>query len=286
MLFDISNYWIFLLILAAIYVGITMFLQGNIGGKNRMKVIQAEIRDHQKWMTEAAKSKDNKALDEAIGKNWKLTMELMTIQMQMFAIILVLLFGLMAIFPHVEPGHESDIRLSVYDDGLAAHCDKLANDGIFSSCYTIPAGAPHGAWVVDAFLRTASGEQMARNATAIYVEGGQPSDIWLQSATQGGIIDSLLGKKPYFLNVSADRQNYTGGETVQVFVQPLPSMPSEANLQVSINQGTFFYYDLPITIPLINLRRIIGSYGFFLFLAFLLGTAYSLGKTIFTLKKK
>ena len=73
---------------------------------------------------------------------------------------------------------------------------------------------------------------------------------------------------------------------MQVFAQPHPAMPSDAKLEVSINQGTFFYYDLPATIPLINIRRIIGSYGFFLFLAFVLSIVYSIGKTIFALKKK
>lgn len=286
MLFDISNYWIFLLILAAIYVAITMFLQGNIGGKDRLKTLQAEIRQHQLHMTDAAKRKDNKALDEAVGKNWKLTMELLRIQMQMFMIIIGLLFLLMALFPFMEPGHESDIRLALFDDGLPIHCDRLANDGTYSNCYALPTNAPRGAWVIEAQLNSEGGELMAKNSTAIYYGGGKPEDVWLQGSSQSGILDSLLGKTAYSMNITTDRENYTSGQTVEIYAKPAPAIPTGSTLDASVNTGTFFYVDLPFTIPLINIRRIIGSYGFFLFLAFVLSIAYSIGKTIYALRKK
>ena len=65
-----------------------------------------------------------------------------------------------------------------------------------------------------------------------------------------------------------------------------PTPQNGTRLEGSFNMGTFYYVDLPFTIPLINIRRIIGSYGFFLFMAFVLGIVYSIGKTIFALKKK
>ena len=46
--------------------------------------------------------------------------------------------------------------------------------------------------------------------------------------------------------------------------------------------GTFYYVDLPFTIPLINIRRIIGSYGVFLFAAFVISILYSIGKAVYS----
>ena len=63
------------------------------------------------------------------SKNWKMTMELLSIQTQMFVVIIGILFVLMALFPMLEPGHENDIRLSLFDDGMPSHCDKAASDG-------------------------------------------------------------------------------------------------------------------------------------------------------------
>ena len=170
MFFDLSNYWMLLALVAALYAAFLVFLQNNIGGKGRMRSLQLEVQQLQKTMTEAAKNKKEKEMDAAIAQNWKLTGELMKIQMQLYAVLLVVLFVAAFAFPHVEPGMGDDTRLQLYDDGLASHCDAAAGDGIYSNCYAIPANATRGAWVIDAYLYSASNDTLSRNATAIYVE--------------------------------------------------------------------------------------------------------------------
>ncbi|MCX6771293.1 MAG: hypothetical protein NTX79_04515 [Candidatus Micrarchaeota archaeon] len=286
MLFDLGNYWVFVALLAIIYVAITTTVQANIGGKNRLKTIQEDMKSVQLQLMEASKSKDTAASDAVMKKYWELTGELMKVQFQMLAVLLVILFVFMAIFPHFEPGAEDDIRAQLFDDGLAAHCDLLSSDGVFSNCFAIPANASTGAWVADANLYSAANESLAKNGTALYVEKGEPQDIWVQASSQSGFLDGLLGKTAYHINATADAQNVTRGQTVALHAAVSPALPAGDRLEGSLDMGTFYYVDLPFTIPLINIRRIIGSYGVFLFAAFVISILYSIGKAVYSAAMK
>jgi len=285
-LFDLANYWVFVALLAIAYVALTTTIQTNIGGKNRLKTLQEEMKAVQLRLMEATKSKDAAESDAVMKQYWDLTGELMKVQFQMLAVLLVVLFVFMAIFPHFEPGGADDLRAQLYDDGLASHCDALAGDGIFSNCFAVPAGANTGAWVADVYLYSASNETLARNGTALYVEGGSPQDIWVQPITQSGFIDGLLGKTAYHVNATADRQNVTRGQTVALYATVSPKPANGARLEGALDMGTFYYVDLPFTIPLINIRRIIGSYGVFLFAAFVISILYSIGKAVYAAVNK
>ena len=286
MLFDLANYWIFIALLAAVYVAITTTVQANIGGKNRLKTLQEEMKAVQLQMMEASKGKDQAQSDAVMKKYWDLTGELMKAQFQMLGVLLVILFVFMAIFPHFEPGGEDDLRAQLFDDGLAAHCDLAAADGVFSNCFAIPANASTGAWVADVHLYSSENESLAKNGTALYVEGGTPQDIWVQPVSQSGFIDGLLGKTAYHINATTDRQNVTRGQTVALHATVSPTPQNGTRLEGSFNMGTFYYVDLPFTIPLINIRRIIGSYGVFLFAAFLISILYSIGKAVYAAVNK
>jgi len=280
MFFDLSNYWMFVLSIAAIYVAIYTYAQNNVGGKGRLKSIQLEIRDVQKKMSDAAKNKQEKEVNDAISQNWKLTGELMSVQMKLFGVVIVLLLGLAFFFPYVEPGMADDVHMALFDDGLASHCDAKAGDGNFSNCYKLPEGGKRGAWVIDVHLYSSSNESLSKNGTAIYYEGGNASDVWLQSTVQSGLLDGFMGKVPHFISPSTDKANYTTGETVAIRASAAPPLPS-GRLEAVINSGTFFYVDLPFSIPLINIRRIIGSYGLFIFSVFLLSMLYSIIKAVY-----
>jgi len=284
--FDLANYWVFIALCAVVYVALTMTIQGNVGGKNRMKTLQEEMKGVQLQLMEASKSKDAAASDLIMKKYWDLTGELMKIQFQLLAVLLVVLFVFMAIFPHFEPGMGDDIRAQLYDDGLSSHCDIAAGDGVYSNCFAVPANASKGAWVADIYLYSATNETLARNGTALYVEGGSPSDVWVQASSQSGFLDGLLGKTAYHINVSSSMQNVTRGGTVALYASVAPTPAQGARLEGALDSGTFYYVDLPFAIPLINIRRIIGSYGVFLFAAFVISIAYSIGKAIYSKAKK
>jgi hypothetical protein len=286
-LFDLANYWIFILLCAVVYVALTMKIQGSVGGKNRLRTIQEEMKTVQLALIEAGKRKDSAESDNIMKKYWSLTGELMKIQFQLLAVLLVVLFAFMAIFPHFEPGGEDDIRAQMFDDGASSHCDAVLGDGIYSGCFAIPANARTGAWTADYYILSDGNETLARNASALFVEGGALEDVWLQSSSQNGIIDSAMGKKTYHINAS-QAQNVTRGQQVALFASPMPALPQGARLEGVLNAGTQYYIDLPFAIPLINIRRIIGSYGVFLFAAFVVSIAYSMGKAVYSgvMKKK
>jgi len=203
------------------------------------------------------------------------------LQMQMFVVLIGALLLLSYAFPLVEPGTKDDVRLPLFDDGLAAHCDAAAGDGAFSNCYALPSDAAKGAWMVDFYIHSSSGESLARQGAPLYYEGGKPEDIWLQTATQNGLLDGFLGKVAYHLNVSTGKQNYSAGETVSLSASSVPALQPGSKLEAVIDSGTFFHVDLPFSIPLLNIRRIIGSYGVFIFSAFVLSIVYSIAKALY-----
>lgn len=285
MLFDLSNYLFFLILIAAVYVSAVTFIQDNVGGKGRFKALQEEMRENQKKMMDASRARREEETQELMNQYWKMTSELMKLQFMFLIPILAIFIALAAFFPLVEPGMEDDVRLQLFDDGLAAHCDATASDAIHSNCYSLPASAKRGAWVIDAYLYSPANEQLARNATAIFIEAGKPSDIWLQSQTQNGFLDGLMGKTPHTLNVSTDKKDYSTGETVSISAFSSPSNTA-GRIEAVLDAGTFFYLDLPFALPLINISRIIGSYGVFIFLAFVLSICYSIAKAVYDAAKR
>jgi hypothetical protein len=70
------------------------------------------------------------------------------------------------------------------------------------------------------------------------------------------------------------------------FLVSVRNLPNGAHLGAASNSGTVFHYDAPITIPLINIRRITGSYGVFIFLAFVISISYTLVKAAYSKVKK
>jgi len=284
--FGFQEYFVVLLLLAAIYVVFFNFAQGKVGGARNIKALQVEMREIQKKMSDAAKSKDEKALNEAINQNWKLTMEILVIQVKLMAIIFGILIPLSWCFPYVEPGTADDIHLIMADNGLASHCDALEGDGIHSACVPIPQNATFGAWTIDIFLKSVKNETLARNATALFCNGGTHEDVWLQSSAVSNIFDSISGKAQYGLNISNVTEKCAPGSTLQLSVKPTPKIPPGAYVEATANSGTFLYLDLPFAIPLINIRRIIGSYGIFIFLVFMFSMTYGLGKSAYLELKK
>ncbi|MCX8197145.1 MAG: EMC3/TMCO1 family protein [Candidatus Micrarchaeota archaeon] len=285
--FDLSNYWAFLLILAVGYVLFNNFVQRTVGGKNRLFALQKEMQETQKKMIEASKSRREKEYSELSSKYLEQTLELTKLQLKMTVIILVPFIFLVAfVFPNTEPTGNDDISFVLSDDGRPESCDREANDSIYSGCVFLPSNATKGAWTVSAVLKSAEGETIAKSQEGIFVEGGSWEDIWLQNFSQTNLIDSLLGKKSYHLNISTDKRWYSAGDKITVAASAYPKPPPAARYEAVLDSGTFFYIQLPAPLPLLNIRRIIGSTGVFIFFAFLLGLSYSIGRAAYGWAKK
>lgn len=285
MFFSLDNYWAFILIVAVLYYIVSNFVQNNVGGKGRLAKLKQEMKETQLKLIEAGKQKDSSQSELIMSEYWKQTGELMTLQFKMLGVLLVLLIGLMWIFPYFEPGMEDDIKAALYDDGLEEHCDYAPNDGIYSNCFAIGKEAKAGAWTAHAILSKANNEIVAKNGTEIYVEGGVPEDVWVQTITRGGIIDKIVGNKEYHLNVTAEPKRAMRGQTVALRAKPDAKLEPGMHIEAVLDSGTFYYLDLPFAIPLINIRRIIGSYGVFIFAVFLISIAYNMTKAIYAKAK-
>ncbi|MCX8194640.1 MAG: hypothetical protein N3G22_00815 [Candidatus Micrarchaeota archaeon] len=350
MIFDLSNFWIFVLIVASLYLLILNFVQDRLGWKSRLQSLQKEMAENQKKMIEAAKARRDEEYQQCTEKYNKQTIELMKLQLKLTALFLALYYPITAIiFPAFEPGFGDDVHLRLYDDGLGAHCDLAAGDGIFSVCYSLPQQATKGAWVIDGYLNSSS-DFLAREGTAIYVEEGKKEDVWLQSLSAKGPLDFAFGKEAYSLYISTDKEKYAAGEQVQIVAIPQkqvascgktlseivrafrqkgaelsekeigevanftlsssdwkplsignksyflkrhptlfgeealifePALPSNPAVEAVLNSGTFFHIDLPFALPLLNIRRIIGSTGVFIFFVFVIGLGYSIASSAY-----
>ncbi|MEM4554994.1 MAG: hypothetical protein QXT25_04050 [Candidatus Anstonellaceae archaeon] len=286
-MFDLSNYWVFLLLLSLAYVAFNNFAQQNVGGKGRLFSLQKEMQETQKKMIEASKARKEKEYQELSSIYLSQTMELFKIQMKLaIAILIPFLFLVTFVFPALEPTGGDDIYILLSDDGSAKNCDQAANDGIFSGCISLPETAKRGAWVIDVILKSSQNESLARFQHPIFYEGGSMKDIWLHNISQTGLLDALIGKTAYFINISTDQKEYSAGQQVKVYASVVPAPPQNAHLEAVFNSGTFFYIDLPAPLPLLNIRRIIGSTGVFIFFAFVLGLSLSLGKAAYTWASK
>lgn len=273
--FDQNSFTIFLMFCAVVYIILSNWLQKKFGKSERLMEIQKELNAINKGVGEASKRKDNAAVEELMKKQSPLLSELMSLQMRMLPITLGLFIPVIMLLSAVEPYMLDDSKIVLFDDGLLSHCDAAANDLIYSNCLALNSTSQKGAWVfsAEAFL---NGAQVAQNATAFYVEKGKPEDVFIQ-AKQHGILDIVLGTKAVSISPYTDKTTYSSGESVQFH-----AIVSEQvdKVDASINNGTFYFVDLPIPIPLLNIQRLVGATGFFILCTFIFSLLFSFAKGI------
>jgi len=273
--FDQNSFTIFLMACAVVYVVLFNFLQKKFGKADRMMEIQKELNAINKGVGEASRRRDNAAVEELMKKQSPLLSELMSIQMRMLPLSLGLFIPVIMLLSAIEPYVLDDSRIALFDDGLLAHCDAAANDLIYSNCISLNSSSQQGAWVFSAegFL----GESLvAQNATAFYVEKGKPEDVFLQSK-QHGILDIVLGAKAVSISPYTDKQAYSLGETVQLHAKTSEQVDRAS---ASINNGTFYFVDLPVPIPILNIQRLVGATGAFILFSFVFSILFSFAKGI------
>lgn len=97
--------------------------------------------------------------------------------------------------------------------------------------------------------------EVAMNQTVFFV--GQPTEQILWNQSRGEPMPVIL-----------DKGDYSPSDTVRLSVAA-PAKATRAS--ATFDNGTRFYVDLPVTIPLINLRRIYDSQSWFIFSALIVG---------------
>jgi len=271
--------------LALAYSGLLKFIQNKLVDKKEMEGIQAEAKRLNEEMDRAQKAGNQKKVDELMAKQLehlqKMNGAMLNSMKPMFVIVLV--FGaFMWVVGMLDPYVKDDIALNMTDDGLG--CDRAANDGVFSACYTL-AGENYGKWTVHAKMFEGSSE-MGSNETYFLLNALNASDTYVEPGKGEG------------LELGTDRREYAPGDTVTITGVPAnmtagsefiirlsePRPLKIDNMSATLSNGTYFSVELPIAIPLLNVKTIYQPYWWFILVSLIgnLGISFVMGQ----MKKK
>jgi hypothetical protein len=254
--------------LALAYAGITKYLQATLVDRSEMEKIQAESKKLNEEFERAKKAGNKKRMEEIMKEQMEFLPRMNSVMMKQFRpmIYILAVFGLFTWgIGLLDPSVKDDILIPMTDDGNG--CDKAADDGIFSACFEM-GGENYGKWTAAAKAYEGNAE-IARNETYFHYNAGPGEDTYSEHGTGEG------------LEISTDRKSYQEGETVTLtavpanmtkglsFIIPL-SPPRETNVdrvELSLSNGTYFSVDLPLAIPLLNVKRIYQPYWWFIFVS-------------------
>lgn len=255
-----ETYVLLVALAAVIYSGIARFLQAKLINKKEMADIQEESKRLSEEYKAANKSGDKARIDAAMQKQMDLLPKMNSVMFAQFKpliIILMVFFVFNWAITTYDPSKPDDLSFTLKDDGKG--CDKGAADNIYSLCFSMN-GTDYGKWWVSA-RAMGGGSDLGDNTTILLYNVETPHDMYVPVAKGGAV------------SISLDKQVYYPGDKALITVIP-PDGTSE--VQVSLDEGTEFYVDLPITIPLLNLQRLYGPSSWFIFVALISGIVISL----------
>ncbi len=251
--------YIWLVALAAlIYAAVSRTIQGKFVNKKEMEEIQKESKALNQEYKKAAERNDKAAMEKIMKKQMELFPRMNKMMFASFKpMIIILLFfgGFIYVVNHFDPTTQDDITLMLSDDGKG--CDESAGDNIYSGCYEI-GGENQGKWTFSA-VALSSGAEIGNNQTYFFY-GREDSDRYAE------------GGKGAAVAPSTDKQMYYEGDTVRLYASA-PSQTTE--VKAVLNNGTWFYVDLPFTLPIFNVKRIYHPYWWFILISVVLGLIIS-----------
>jgi hypothetical protein len=158
------------------------------------------------------------------------------------------------------------------DDGSG--CDAAAGDGIFSACYK-PDNTNYGKWTVTA-KALEKGNTMATNETYFHFNPGD-TDSYIETGT-GEDMEISTDKKAYYpgdkVAIFSEPANMTKGLTFIVPILP-PRELKVDEVELTLSNGTYFFVDLPVTIPVLNVKRIYQPYWWFILVSLIVNLSLS-----------
>lgn len=253
---DFTFYAVLVTIAAIVYSFATREIQFKYGNQTQMTEFQKRSKELTDQMNEANKQKDQKKMEEIMKKQAQLMPEMSKLMLGQFKLmipILLIFFAFTWLVGHFDPTATDDYILQLTDDGK--NCDKIADDRIFSVCIT-PKNENYGVWQLD--VKAINGGNIAgENSTYFYYV---KEDMTFSKGPKG---------EPVELTLSSNKIGK--GETVTLTAYS----KNAQTVQVTVNNGTHFYVDLPFTIPVVNVSRINEAYWWFIFVALISGLAIS-----------
>ncbi|MBN1170337.1 DUF106 domain-containing protein [Candidatus Micrarchaeota archaeon] len=244
-------------VLAIAYAGIAKFLQSKLIDKSIAESVQAKSKKLNQEFKKAKEKGNQAEMEKIMKKQMDILPEMnkvMFAQFKPMIIILIIFFAFTWIVNLVDPTGEDDFIIRLYDDGK--DCDA-AVDGIYSGCFELD-NSNYGKWgvTVHGFR---NGVNIGSNST-FFSYNQEIDDSYIETATGEAIA------------ISTDRSSYAPGEKVFVFAQA----ENISKLEATIDNGTSFRVDLPVTIPLLNVQRIYHPYWWFILISLIANLSLSL----------
>lgn len=274
----LDMYILLVAVAAVIYACIARFLQNKMVDRSKMDALQKDSKALNAEYKKASERKDKRKMEELMAKQMEMLKEMNKLMFQQFKpmmIIVIIFMAIMFVVNMFNPAVQDDISISLYDDGNS--CDPHAGDGIYSACIDLQENPNYGKWTATVkALR--SGKEMAKNETYFLYNVKSHPDRYVEEGT-GEYMEVQFDKEVYYpaesASIHAKPANMTRG--FEVFGISLVK-PQETNIDevtATLSNGTYFYVELPFTIPLFEVKRIFQPQWWFIFISLITGLLVS-----------
>jgi len=268
-------------VLALIYAAAAKFIQNKLVDKSEMEAMQAESKHLNEEFKKAQKANDRKKMDRIMQEQMEFLPRMNTVMFKQFrpmVVLLIVFAAFMWVVGAIDPFAKDDIGMNLTDDGIG--CDKAAGDGVFTGCLKLD-GENHGKWTVKAKALERSTD-VADNETYFIYGSGADNDTYVETGKGEGM-ELFTDKNAYFddetVVITAIPANMTKGASFIIQLAP-PRELSIDRVEATVSNGTYFRVDLPLAIPIFNVKSIYQPYWWFIFVSLIanLGIGFVMGK--------
>ncbi|MBI2079273.1 DUF106 domain-containing protein [Candidatus Micrarchaeota archaeon] len=254
---DYSFYTIMVTLASIIYSFVIREVQNRLGNQEEMKRFQEETKKLNDELKEASKRNDKSKMDEINKKQMEMFPKMSKMlfgQFKTVGVVLIVFFAFSWAVGFFDPTVKDDVTLELKDDGN--NCDLAANDKIYGVCFTPTEN--EGPWITHLKIYN-GGDLIIENYDKFLVGKGNLEEAFIKQG-KGDPVEIEFNKKQINLN-----------EQIEMRIQPSKGHKFE----ITLNSGTWFYVDLPFTIPILEIKRINESYWWFIFVAIISGLVIS-----------
>ena len=245
-------------VLAVTYAGIAKFLQNKLIDRSMVEGVQAKSKKLNEEFKKAKEKGNQTEMDRIMKKQMEVLPEMNKVMFAQFKPMIIII-GIFLVFTWVvgmvDPTTQDDFTVRLYNNGEG--CDVTAEDGIYSGCFDLN-GSNYGKWGVTV--------SSFRNG----VEAGSNSTFFsYNEETDDNYVENAKGEA---LEVSTDKKHYVAGESATIFAKPGGEV---SEITATVNNGTSFRVDLPVTIPILNVKRIYQPYWWFILISLIANLSLS-----------
>ncbi len=247
--------FVFIIFLIAIFYLIAVkVIQNKFVDKEKLRRFRERSNELTKRMNEANKRKDKEEMDRILKEQTAMFPEMSKImfeQLKMSFIVIAVFLIATNILGYLDPYKSDDMSVSLVE---GTGCDGEI-DGVFEYCFT---PENNGTWVVEAIAYN-EGKEVGRSYSLFYY--GNYSDP--------GYAEPAKGSNPP--NITFSKKGYTFGEEVRIYIESKGD-----RIDLNLDKGTHFMYELPFEIPIINVKRIYQPTWFFILITLVLNIVWAI----------